>query len=268
MQVVYVRKSCNCLEAFPPTNAIQPNETAEFKITMDTTKFKGVNTQTFNVTFGPNFVSTAIVQVKAVSRADVQMSPGSVNFGTIAQGNTPSQVVSLKYLGRQRDWKITEIGAINGPFEATIEEGNQYFTNDFKINIALKKDAPAGQQSGTIQLKTNDSGSPVLPITVSANIQAPLTISPNKANFGKVIVGQTATQRVMIRSAKPFKVEPFKDEAIGVVADVMLATAAPVQIVNIRYTPKVEGVMRAELKLRTDMNGVIVTIPIEAEATK
>ena len=266
MQVVYVRKSCSCLEAFPPQGVIPPNETAEFKITMDANKFKGQNAQTFNVTFGPSFVSTATIQVKANARSDVQVNPGQVNFGVVSQGSKSTQTVIVKYSGRQRDWKLTGIAPIAGPFEAKVEDSGKWFNSEFRVTVGLKADAAPGQVSGTIQLQTNDSSAPLVPITVSAVVQAPLTVSPAKANFGRIPIGQTASQRVMIRAAKPFKVEPYSDPTTGVSAEVGLAAAGPVQIVTVKYTPKNPGVIRAELKLRTDLDGAIVTIPLEAEA--
>lgn len=266
MQVVYVRKSCSCLEAYPPQSVIGPNESAEFKITMDANKFKGQNAQTFNVTFGPSFISTATIQVKANARADVVVNPGQVNFGVVSQGAKASQTVSVKYSGRQRDWKLTGIAPVAGPFEATIEDSGKWFGNEFRVNVAMKADAPPGTVTSTIQLQTNDSTAPLVPLTVTATVQAPLTVTPAKANFARVVVGQTATQRLMIRAAKPFKVEPYSDAATGISAEVGLTAVAPVQIVTVKYTPKSAGVIRAELKLRTNLDGSIVTIPIEAEA--
>lgn len=266
MQVVYVRKSCSCLEAFPPQGVIPPNETAEFKITMDANKFKGANAQTFNVTFGPSFVSTATIQVKANARADVQVTPGQVNFGVVSQGGKSTQTVTVKYTGRQRDWKLTGIAPVAGPFEATIEDSGKWFGNEFKVAVGLKPNAPPGQVTGTIHLQTNDSTAPLVPVTVSAVVQAPLTLSPSKANFGRVPVGQTVTQRVMVRAGRPFKLDPVADDATGISADVGLAAASPVQIVTVRFTPKAAGAIKAEIRLRTDLDGTLVTIPVEAEA--
>lgn len=267
MQVVYVRKSCSCLEAYPPQGAIKPNEKAEFKISMDASKFKGPNAQTFHVTFGPNYVSTAVIQVKATSRGDVQLNPGTVNFGTVAQGSSPAQTIAVKYTGRQRDWKI--IGAVEpmGPFDVLVEEG-RWFNSDFKATVRLKPDVAPGQIQSVLQLKTNDSASPIIAIPAMAIVQAPLTISPSKAVFGRVPVGQTVTQRIMVRAAKPFTIEGFVDEATGLTAEVALVAASPVQVLTMKFTPKAPGIIRAEMKLKTDLDGSIINIPIEAEATK
>ena len=83
------------------TKALQPNETAEFTVTMNAGKFVGFNAQTFYVTFGPKYVSTAVIRVQATSRTDVSINPGGVAFGTVPLGTRPSQSVSIKYSGRR-----------------------------------------------------------------------------------------------------------------------------------------------------------------------
>src|SRR3954454_17189506 len=74
MQVIAVEKSCGCLEAYPPQQVLQPNESAEFGITMDAGRFKGANAQTFRITFGPQHTSTAVIRVTATSRVDVLLA--------------------------------------------------------------------------------------------------------------------------------------------------------------------------------------------------
>lgn len=269
MQVIYVRKSCSCLEAYPPQGMIAPNETAQFKITMDTSKFKGQNAQTFNVTFGPSFISTAVIRVQATSRPDVQLSPGQINFGTVALGAKPSQTVTVKYSGRQKDWKVTGIAPNAGSFDAVLEEpGRGWFGQEHKVAVTLKPDAKPGAISEVINLQTNDPTAPLVPITVAAVIQAPITIAPSKVQFGKVTAGQTVSQRVTVRAGRPFAIEPLIDDATGVTVEVGLSTAAPVQIITVKLTPKQPGVLRANVNLRTSLDGAIVTIPIEADVIR
>ena len=65
MQITEVRKSCTCLDYVPMAKVLQPNEAAELTVTMNAGKFIGFNAQTFYVTFGPKFVSTAVIRVQA-----------------------------------------------------------------------------------------------------------------------------------------------------------------------------------------------------------
>ena len=267
MQVIHVEKSCGCLEAYPPKQVLEPNETAEFGITMDAGKFKGANAQTFKVTFGPKFSSTAVIRVQAFSRSDVILSPGQVNFGVVAQGAKPTQVVALKYQGKQRDWKVTGVADGSGPFDVKIEEPGRFsLGTEYKIAVALKADAAAGSLAEQVLLKTNDPTSPMIPIPVAGLVQAPYELNPKKAAFADVKVGETATQRIMIRAAKPFKVTAPADDPDGIAVEVFPA-ATPVQIVTVKFTPTKAGAINKTITLKTEPAGTL-TIPVEAEAVE
>jgi hypothetical protein len=122
MQITEVRKSCTCLECLPMSKVLQPNETGEFTVTMNSGKFVGTNAQTVYVTFGPKFISTAVIRLSANSKTDVTVNPGAVIFGTVPQGTKASQSVKLEYKGRSRDWKVTEVVAPSGPLEVQLTE--------------------------------------------------------------------------------------------------------------------------------------------------
>lgn len=269
MQVINVEKSCGCLEAYPPKQVLQPNETAEFGITMDAGKFKGANAQTFRITFGPQYSSTAVIRVQANSRTDVSLAPGQVNFGVVAQGAKATQAVALKYQGRQRDWKVTGVADGTGPFDVKVEEPGRFsFGSEFKISVALKENAPAGSLVDQIILKTNDPTAPLIPVPVTGMIQAPLEINPKKVTFAGVKVGETASQRVMVRAAKPFKISAPADDGDGVTVELFPA-ATPVQIVTVKFTPTRAGAVTKTINLKTDLNGgAIAAIPVEAEAVE
>src|SRR5262245_2368749 len=253
MQVINVEKSCGCLEAYPPKQMLQPNESAEFGITMDAGKFKGANAQTFRITFGPQYSSTAVIRVQAVSRTDVLLAPGQVNFGVVAQGTKPVQMVSLKYQGRQRDFKVTGVADGTGPFDVKVEEPGRFaIGSEFRISVGLKSEAPAGPLAEQVLLKTNDPTAPIIPVPVAGMVQAPLEINPKKAVFAGVKVGETATQRIMIRAAKPFKLTAPADDADGISVEVFPA-ATPVQIVTVKFTPTKAGTFNKTLSLKADL---------------
>src|SRR5262245_8329556 len=142
MQVTEVRRSCTCLDHVPMTKTLQPNDTAEFVVTMDTGKFVGFNAQSLYVTFGPKFVSTAVIRLQATSRTEVSLSPGAVGFGSVPQGAQTSQSVSVKYSGRSRDWKLTEVMPVQGPLEVKLTEvsrgGPLRGGAEYQVDVTLK----------------------------------------------------------------------------------------------------------------------------------
>lgn len=269
MQVTDVVRSCGCLEAFAPQKVLQPQESAEFVVTMNTAKFSGPNAQTVYVKVGPTYESTAVLRLSAVSRPDVQLTPGQVNFGTVTQGSKPAQTVVLEYSGRQRDWKITGVIPPAGPLEVEVKEASRGWVGGakFAVAVTLKPTAAAGPLSEVVALKTNDPAAPVVNVNVVGVVQAPLTLSTAAVVFDKVKVGTTATHKIVVRAAAgPFRVEAVPDDGDGVSVETFPA-AAPVQILTVKFAPTKPGGFRKDIRLKTDLGGgATTTLVVEAVA--
>jgi hypothetical protein len=273
MQITDVRKSCTCLDYVPMTKILQPNETAEFTVTMNTGKFVGANAQTFFVTFGPKYVSTAEIRVQATSRTEVNLTPGAVAFGTVPLGTQARQSVTVKYSGRGREWRLTELAPVQGPFDVKVTEvsrgGPLRGGVEYQVDFTLKADAKPGAVSEQVSIKTNDPTTPLLQIAVSGTVAAPVELAPNKVRFDAVPVGQSSTQRVLVRAAKPFRILGVDGAGAGVTADLSAAGAPlPVQFVTVKFDPKAPGAVARTLRIRTDLDGAIATLPVEAEGVQ
>jgi hypothetical protein len=94
-------------------------------------------------------------------------------------------------------------------------------------------------------------------------------LAPGKVRFNAVPVGQPATQRVIVRAAKPFKVVGVDGAGDGVTVDLPASAAAlPVQFLTVRFDPKQAGPVQKVLRIRTDLDGGIATLPVEAEGVQ
>jgi hypothetical protein len=274
MQITEVRKSCQCLDFVPMTRVLQPNETAEFTVTMHSGKFVGNNAQKFYVSFGPKFISTAVIELRANSRTDVTVNPGAVSFGTIAAGTKAApQSVVVKYSGRNRDWKLTEVVPPQGPLEVQLTETNRGGPirggAEYQVTVTLKPTAPAGAITEQVSIKTNDPTNPLVQITVTGMIAAPLEVSPNKVRFDDVPVGKVGTQRVLIRAAKPFQVLGVDGAGEGITVELPPAAALPVQVLTVKFESTKPGAVARELRIRTDLDGNgVALLPVEATGTK
>jgi hypothetical protein len=274
MQVTDVRKSCTCLDYVPMTKVLQPNETAEFTVTMNSAKFVGHNAQTFYVTFGPKFVSTAVVRVSATSRTDVGINPGAVSFGTVPQGARVHQAVQVKYSGRSRDWKITEVVGGSGPFDVKFSEvsrgGPLRGGAEYQVDVTLSAGAAPGPISEQITLKTNDASNPLIQIGVTGTVVAPIELSPNKVHLEAKVGGEPLTQRVLVRAAKPFRVLGVDGQTAGLTVELPTTPAAlPVQVVTVKFAPKKAGAAVHQLRVRTDLEGnASAVLPVEVEGRK
>lgn len=275
MQITDVRKSCTCLDYTPMARVLQPNETAEFTITMNSGKFVGTNSQTFYVTFGPKFTSTAIIRVSANSKTDVTVNPGAVVFGTVAQNAKASQSVKLEYKGRSRDWKITEVASAPASLDVQVSEtsrgGPLRGGVEYLVTVNLKPGAAPGPISEQISLKTSDPANPLIQIAVSGTIAAPLEAAPARVKLEGVAIGGTGTQRVLIRAAKPFKVLGVDGAGEGVTVELPTTanTSLPVQVLTVKFDRKKPGALDRDLRIKTDLDGgATLSLPVSADELK
>jgi hypothetical protein len=257
VQVTDVRKSCHCLDYVPMTRTLQPNESAELTVTMNSGKFAGYNAQKFYVTFGPKYVSTAVIELRATSRTDVNLIPGAVEFATVAQGAKAAQSVVVRYAGKGRDWKITDVVPPQGPFDVMVYETNRGTLRggaEYRVDVTLKPTATPGLLTEQITLRTNDPSQPLIHVTVRGVVIAPLVVSP--VHFDGVAVGESAAQRVTVRAAKPFRVLAIEGDGDGVAVDPpSQALAVPVHVITIKFTPTHAGQIVRPIRVKTDLDG-------------
>src|SRR5262249_15657643 len=120
---------------------------------------------------------------------------------------------------------------------------------------------------GDIFLKTNDPASPLVPVLVEANVQAPLSVLPDTLSLGAVKVGDTVVERVQVRGTKPFRVTGVAGAGKDVTSEVASAEPRTVQIVTLHYQVGQPGDFHRELKIKTDLQDAPVTVTIEGTAS-
>ena len=266
MQVTEIRRSTESLTAYPPQRIVQPNEKADFVVTLDTAKSSGAVSETMHISVGPNFVSTAKLRLVANARADITLTPGSVSFGSVAQGTKAVQTVTLDYAGKQKDWKLT--GVVDSAiYEASTSDLGR---GKFKITVTLKPEAPAGPLNETLALYTNDAVMPQIRIGLRAAVRGPIEVSTPKIVFPKLKVGETSSYYVIVvgNGVGAFTIDGLEDQGNGISVQT-IGTASPVHTIVVSFTPTVPGPFKVELKLKTNLkNNAVVPITVEAEATE
>lgn len=268
IEITSLRTSCGCVTASTATTLLKPREVGYLDVTMNAHRFTGAKSVTIYVTVGPEYISTASLQVSANSRSDVVFNPGEVNFGVVATGQKPSQVIDVEYAGGL-DWKVIEVINNSTPLDATFEELYRRPGGvGYRIRIVLKPEAPPGSHKWELVLKTNDQQSPHVPVLVEATVQALLTVSPSNVNLRSLKVGEVTTQRVTVRGTKPFRITAI--EGIG---DIIQAdypnVPNTIQILTIKCQPTEAGDLRRQLKIKTDLDAdSSATVTVEADVSK
>ncbi|MBY0526744.1 MAG: DUF1573 domain-containing protein [Gemmataceae bacterium] len=271
LQIVSTRVSCGCVTVTPSTQQLQPKEKATIEVTMDARRFTGAKTVSIYISVGPQFTSTATLQVSANSRTDVVFNPGQVTFGVVASGQASEQVIDVEYAGAL-DWRVTGIAEHSLPLTTRVEElyrqPGKIVKVGYRLHITLKSDAPAGTHRWELLMQTNDPSSPSFPVLVEATIQAPLSVAPSPANFGTVKVGETVTRKVLVRGSKPFTIREVEGQGDGVVVE-LPSTPAAVQVVTLKWVVGQPGDLKRDLRFKTDLDaGVTATVTVEGKATQ
>ena len=265
LEVTNIRVSCGCVTATANPPVLQPREKGHIDIVMDGRRFTGTKSVTIYVSVGPQFVSTASLQVSANSRADVVFNPGEANFGAVSAGGAPTVSLDVEYAG-VLDWRITSVensAPLDGRLEEMYRRPGQV---GYRLHFTLKPDAPAGNHRWQVFLKTNDPASPLVPVAVTASIQAALAVVPEKVRFGSVSADEETTQRVLVRAGKPFRILAVDGLADGLTVDLPSGSSS-VQVVTVKWKPGQLRDLKRELRFKTDLDGgASTTVTVEGTA--
>jgi hypothetical protein len=272
MDIVSLKPSCGCGTATATKATLQPRESGYIEVTVDTTRFQQPKKLTVAVTVGPQYVSTADLQLSFDPRNDVVFNPGQVTLGVVPHGKaSEKKEIDVEYAGAL-DWKVTEAVTNDLPIEASFKEwyrrpGTRSPKEvGYKISVALKADAPAGPFKQALFLKTNDPNCPLLPVLVDANVQAPLTASPDKVEFGTAMVGQPITKRVIVKASKECKITAIDGQADGVTVD-LPEGSKETHFLTIKWLPNAPGELKRSIVIKTDLDqGASVTVMLEGKA--
>ena len=263
MEITGVKSGCGCVTANPAKRVLEPRESTTIDVNMDARRFTGPKTVGIRVTVGPEYTSSAELKVTANSRADIVFNPGQVSLGTVTRGQTPEQEIDVEYAG-VLNWQVSEVIAKDAPLDVTIKElYRRPGQVGYRLKVTLRPDAPVGNLKQDLFLKTNDPGSPLVPVLVEATVQTAVTASPGTLSLGVVKKGELLVRRVVVRSsAKPFLVLAVEGATDGITVE-KSSTAAPVQTVTFKCLFNNPGAFKRELKIKTDLQDMPVGVVIE-----
>ena len=94
----------------------------------------------------------------------------------------------------------------------------------------------------------------MIPISVSANVQSAVTVSPSVLNLGRVRPGEVVKKTILVRSAQPFKLTEVKPGNDELSATPDPDGARPLHTVNLTFkAPAQPGPYHAVCEITTDL---------------
>jgi len=203
------RTKCGCTNVRVGAKVIPPGTQTTIEATIDTTKFLGYKPSGLTLIFDrPTFVEVDL-NLTCFIRGDIVMNPGQMDFGIVRRSDKmPPASLTLTYAGGRSDWEVTKMKTQSSKVKAELRELSR--AADGQINYTLTATLQPGVSNGyfkdEITLLTNDQSSPSIPISVVANIQSAVAVTPSIINFGGLRPGQSVSKTIVVRSKEPFSI--------------------------------------------------------------
>ena len=121
--ILNLRPSCGCTSGKASTSTVNPGTSAVIEAQMDTRNFLGIKATILFVTLVTSSGREAEVRLGVTSNilADIVLNPGSIDFGTVMKGQTPSQVLSIDRIGAP-GWRFERMVSASRVLSAQLVE--------------------------------------------------------------------------------------------------------------------------------------------------
>lgn len=200
---------CGCTEVKIGARDIPPGTQTFIEATLDTTRFQGTKNSGLTLTFDRPGFAQKDLNFSSFIRGDVLLNPGVADFGVVSRSSAPSLQLQLSYVGGMTNWGVTRIQTISPHVTARLDEIEGTRTPSsvqYRLTAQLKPTVPTGYFKDEITLETNDPASPSIPVSVAANVQGAVQISPSPLMLGQLRPGQEIKKNVIVRSSQPFQI--------------------------------------------------------------
>jgi len=259
-----VRTSCGCTTPIIEKKTLKTWETGAIIAHFNTDTFTGQKGATLTVTIDQPFYAEVQLRVDGFIRTDVNFQPGSVNFGSVDQGESKTTQIRVTHYG-SNNWAISDVRSGNNHLSVSLNEVSRANgTVAYDMQVTLKDDAPSGYIQDQINVVTNDGNRALIPLRVEGRIDSSLTLSPAALFVGVMKPGEEASKQLIVRGKKPFVITDVKCGNESFSFEKPTGDAKALQFLPIKFTaPTKGGKISDRIEIHTDA-GVVVC---EATAT-
>jgi hypothetical protein len=250
------RTKCGCTDIKVGARDIPPGTQTTIEATLDTTKFQGYKASGLTLVLDRPYFVEVDLNLVCFIRGDVMLVPGQVDFQAVPRGTKPTATLNLTYLGGRPDWDITKVQTIGPQVTAELRKlgRNAGGALQYQLTATLDSTAPSGYFKDEITLLTNDRESPSIPVSVTANVLAAVSVAPAVVNLGRMRPGAIVKRTVMVKASKPFKVTEVMPQKPDLKASKTFDDAKPFHTLTVEFkAPTQPGPYNAVVEITTDL---------------
>ena len=215
--ILNLRPSCGCTSGRANTSMVAPGQTAVIEAEMDTRNFVGLKSTILYVTLvtASGKEGEARLEVTSHILSDIVMNPGSIDFGMVTRGQSPTQVLTIDRINAP-GWKFVRMVSGSRVINAQLAQTARTDASaSYALTVSLKPDAPAGLVRDEIRLISNDAETASIPLMVTAWIRGDLTAAPSVLSLGQIHSAAGAEGRFIVRSSRPFTIRAIEGAGDG-----------------------------------------------------
>ena len=209
IRIVDWKTKCGCTDVKVGAKVIPPGAQTTIEATIDTTKFQGFKASGLRLMIDRPVWEEIDLNLTCVIRGDLTLAPGLFDFGVVRRSaKPPTAVLTLTYAGGRSDWEITGLKTQTAAVKAEAKELSRTADGQihWRITATLQPGAAPGFFKDEVTVISNDPANAAFPISVAANIQSAVTVTPSIINFGTLQPGQTVSKVIHVRSGSPFSI--------------------------------------------------------------
>lgn len=257
IRIVDWKTKCGCTDVKVGAKVIPPGAQTTIEATIDTTKFQGFKASGLRLMIDRPVWEEIDLNLTCVIRGDLTLAPGLFDFGVVKRSAKPAvATLTLTYAGGRSDWEITGLKTQTALIKAEAKELSR--TADgaihWRITTTLQPNAAPGFFKDEVTVVSNDPANAAFPISVAANIQSAVTVTPSIINFGTLPPGQTVTKVIHVRSTSPFAITKLTSTGKDVEPKQAKEGPAVDHVVNlVLKAPTEPGPLNAMIDVQTDL---------------
>ena len=257
VHIADTKTKCGCTEVRVGARTIPPGTQTTIEAVIDTTKFDGVKKSGLTLILDRPGLAQVDLNLNCFIRSEILLNPGVADFGPVtrASAEKPSLSMSLYYSGGQPNWGITRMQTGTAHVAVRLQEqsrsGGQV---QYLLTATLDPKDLNGFFKDEVTLYTNEQNATPIPVSVSANVQSAVTVSPSPLVLGPIKAGQVLKRTVLVRSAQPFKLSGVKPSKDDLTATPDADGSRPVHTLTLEFkAPAQAGPYNAVVEIETDL---------------
>jgi hypothetical protein len=259
VRIADTRTKCGCTDVKLGARVIPPGTKTTIEATIDTTKFVGYKASGLTLILSYPTYAEVDLNLTCFIRSDIVLNPGQLDFGVVRRGKEiPAATLTLSYGGGSPDWAIQK-SKHHSPL-VKVEIADQGRSADgqihYLVTAKLDPEIPTGPFKDEITLTTNDTSGPTIPISLVANVQGAVAVTPGIINSGSVRAGQTVTRPIIVRGAEAFNIEKMTPSRNEIEIKPGTDKYQPLHTVTLSFkAPSEPGPYHATVSLETSLEG-------------